>query len=105
MKKGGEAEKMKFPALRAFMRSYLHQDFGEEYGSVGGAVKAFCEDAASAEVATVLKEWREFLSVTHGKSVDEVNGLLGAELGSAWCVGSLGELEAVTKGLEVGGGS
>jgi hypothetical protein len=91
---------MKFPALRAFMRSYLHQDFGEEYGSVGGAVKTFREDATKEEVVAVLKEWREFLAVVHGKDLGEVNDLLAGKLGSAWRAGSLPELDRVTEALE-----
>jgi hypothetical protein len=91
---------MKFPALRAFMRSYLHQDFGEEYGTVGGAAKAFREDATTEEVAAVTKEWREFLVVARGKALAEVNELLAGKLGSAWRVGSLAELDAMTEALE-----
>lgn len=91
---------MKFPALRAFMRSYLHQDFGEEYGSAGGAAKAFREDATTEEVAAVAKEWREFLVLVRGKALDQVNELLAGKLGSAWRVGSLAELDAMTEALE-----
>jgi hypothetical protein len=91
---------MKFPALRAFMRSYLHQDFGEEYGSAGGAAKAFREDATEEEVAAVVKEWGEFLAAARGKALDEVNELLAGKLGSAWRVGSLAELDGMSEALE-----
>ncbi len=101
MKKAGkDFGEMKFPALRAFMRSYLHQDFGEEYGSVGGAVKAFREDATTEEVAAVVREWREFLEVVQRKDLGEVNDLLAGKLGSAWRVGSAAELDQITEGLE-----
>jgi hypothetical protein len=91
---------MKFAALRAFVRSYLHQDFGEEYGSVRGAAAAFREDATAEEVAAVGKEWREFLVVVRGKALDEVNDLLTGKLGSAWRAGSLAELDVMTEALE-----
>ena len=101
-KAGSDLDQMKFPALRAFMRSYLHQDFSEEYGSVAGAVKAFCLDATKQEVVAVLKEWREFLAVTRGKTIGEVNDLMGQKLGSAWMAGSLEELDQITEALEKG---
>jgi CdiI immunity protein len=91
---------MKFPALRAFMRSYLHQDFSEEYGSAVGAAKAFRDDATTEEVAAVVKEWREFLLVARGKALDEVNALLAGKLGSAWRVGSLAEIDGMSEALE-----
>jgi hypothetical protein len=78
----------------------LHQDFGEEYGSVAGAVKAFREDATAEEVAAVVKEWRKFLVVVGGKAVGEVNELLAGKLGSAWRVGSLAELDGMSEALE-----
>ena len=91
---------MKFPALRALMRSYLHQDFGEEYGSVEEAVKAFCDDATEAEISTVSAEWRAFLETVRGRPVGEINNLLGAKLGSAWNVGGVDELNEITRAFE-----
>ena len=99
-KTGSEISTKQFPALRAFMRSYLHQDFGEEYGSVEEAARTFVDDATEAEVATVLAEWREFLEMTRGKPLGEINNLMGSKLGSAWVAGSLGDLEAITEALE-----
>jgi hypothetical protein len=83
---------MQFPALRAFMRSYLHQDFGEEYGSVEEAVKTFCDDASESEVNAVATEWRAFLDAMRGRPLGEVNNMLAAKLGSAWNAGSTDEL-------------
>jgi hypothetical protein len=95
-----EISAKQFPALRAFMRSYLHQDFGEEYGSVAEAARTFVDDANDAEVAAVLTEWREFLEMTRGKPLGEINNLMGSKLGSAWNAGSLGDLEVITDALE-----
>jgi hypothetical protein len=58
------------------------------------------DDATEAEVATVLTEWREFLGMTRGKPLGEINNLMGSKLGSAWVAGSLGDLEAITEALE-----
>jgi hypothetical protein len=105
--KRGDAEisAKQFPALRAFMRGYLHQDFGEEYGSVEGAVRAFCEDASAGERKSVTGEWDLFLKAVRGKSVDEVNALLGGVLGSRWNAESLDDLQLVTRVLASGRGA
>ena len=97
---GDKITNMKFPALGAFLRSYLHQDFGQEYGSVTEAVKAFCDDATEAEIATVSVEWRGFLETVAGRPVDEINNLLRAKLGSAWNLGGVDELDEITRAFE-----
>jgi len=97
---GGDMPTMHFPALRAFMRSYLHQDFGEEYGSVEEAVRTFCEDANRDEVAAVAKEWRGFLEATKGRSLTEINNLLSSKLGSAWNATKEDELSQISAALQ-----
>jgi CdiI immunity protein len=89
-----------FPALRAFMRSYLHQDFGEEYGSVEEAVKTFCDDAGEAEVSAVSAEWSAFLEMVRGRPLGEINNMLAAKLGSAWNARSLDELGEIGQAFE-----
>jgi hypothetical protein len=101
LKMGGgadrEASVKQFPALRAFMRSYLHQDFGEEYGSVGEAVRAFCEDANRAEITAVATEWKAFLKLNDGKTLNEINNLLSTQLGSAWNASAVNDLREMTQ--------
>src|SRR5271154_2386180 len=99
-KAGSEISVKQFPALRAFMRSYLHQDFGEEYGSVEEAVRTFCEDANRDEVAAVAKEWRGFLEATKGRSLTEINNLLSSKLGSAWNATKEDELSQISAALQ-----
>src|ERR1700679_647533 len=96
----GEIAREKFSALRAFMRSYLHQDFGEEYGSVEEAAKAFCDDATKAEIATVSAEWRTLLAETRGRQAVEINNLLGSKLGSAWNLTGVDELNEITRAFD-----
>lgn len=91
---------MQFPALRSFMRSYLHQDFGEEYGSVEEAVKTFCDDATEAEFSAVSAEWRSFLAATRGRPIGEINNLLTSKLGSAWNPASMEELSELTQAFD-----
>lgn len=96
---GGEAA-MQFPSLRSFMRSYLHQDFGEEYGSVEEAVKTFCDDATGTEFSAVSAEWRSFLVATQGRPIGEINNLLTSKLGSAWNPASVSELNELTQAFD-----
>jgi len=91
-KHGGKGE---FAALREFVRGYLNQDFEDEYGSAAGAARAYCEDANAGERARVAKEWKAFVDGTAGDDVDAVNKRL-AELGAAWSVTGMAELDAVT---------
>jgi CdiI immunity protein len=93
MKKHGG--KGKFAALREFVRGYLNQDFGDEYGSATGAAKAYCDDASEAERARVAKEWKAFVDGTAGDGVDAVNEKL-AELGAGWNVVVVKDLDAVS---------
>jgi CdiI immunity protein len=95
-----EIATMQFPALRAFMRSYLHQDFGEEYGSVEEAVKAFCDDATEPEVSAVSVEWRAFLEAMRGRPLGEINNMLAAKLGCAWNAGSMDELGQIGQAFD-----
>jgi hypothetical protein len=72
-----------FPALRAFLRGYFHEDMAEEYGSTEEAVRQFCEDADSGERKAVEAEWKRFLEQTHGQPLKTINQLLTKKLGSA----------------------
>jgi hypothetical protein len=73
----------KFPALRSFLRGYLHQDVADEYGSPQEAAETFCEDADTDERLTVAKEWGRFTELVRGRSTAEINRLLTTKLGSA----------------------
>jgi hypothetical protein len=72
-----------FPALRAFLRGYFHQDMAEEYDSPEEAAQQFCEDADSQERIAVATEWKRFIERTKGQPLDATNALLTRKLGSA----------------------
>ncbi|HXY50600.1 MAG TPA: contact-dependent growth inhibition system immunity protein [Terriglobales bacterium] len=72
-----------FPALRNFLRGYLHQDMADESGSVAKAVRQFCEDAAPDERRLVADEWARFLTQTRGWSLEAINRALTERLGSS----------------------
>jgi CdiI immunity protein len=86
-----------FPALRAFLRGYFHEDLDAEYGSTEEAVRQFCEDADSGERQAVEAEWKRFLEQTHGQPLKTVNQLLTKNLGSSRTLASPEELLKISE--------
>jgi len=84
-----------FPALQEFLPAYLHEDFGEEYGSAAGALQAFLEDASGDQILQLKEEWTRFRRVFEHVSLEARQAALVA-LGSAWRP----ETEAELKGLD-----
>jgi hypothetical protein len=72
-----------FPALRSFLRGYLHQDMADESGSVAKAVRQFCEDADADERRAVADEWTRFVTQTRGWPLQAINKALAEQLGSS----------------------
>jgi len=75
-----------FPALRSFLRGYLHQDMKDEYGSPAEAVREFCEDASPEERTAVAKDWSRFLDQTRGQSLEQINRHLTGTLGGSYSI-------------------
>ena len=95
--KSHEIDGAHFPALRAFLRGYFHEDMAEEYGSTEEAVRQFCEDADSSERKTVAKEWERFVEQTRGQPLATINQLLTKKLGSSRTLASGEELEKISE--------
>jgi hypothetical protein len=72
-----------YPALREFFPAYLHQDFGDEYGSAAEAVKGFLSDASGDEILQVKDEWKAFRQAFAERPVYEIQSALD-KLGSEW---------------------
>ena len=72
-----------FPALQEFLPAYLHEDFGEEYGSATEAVKGFLAEASGDEVQNVRDEWLRLRKTIAGRSFGEVQSTI-RHLGAAW---------------------
>jgi hypothetical protein len=87
----------RFPALRAFLRGYFHQDMAEEYGSPEEATRQFCEDADSGERKTVAEEWNRFIERTRGQPLATINQLLIKKLGSARMLATDEELQKISE--------
>lgn len=72
-----------FPALLEFLPAYLHQDFAEEYDSMGDALKAFLSEASADEIRDVKEEWDQLRKRFAGRPLPEIRRAL-EQLGSAW---------------------
>ena len=83
-----------FPALLEFLPAYLHQDFGEEYGSAAEAVAALVSDASGGQIRNVKQEWLGLRKLFAGQPLHDIQRALGA-LGTAWQPQSEQELQAV----------
>ncbi len=82
--------KAEYPALRAFVRGYLHQDAMAEYGSARAAAQQFCRDADRKQIDELRRECRQFRA--QHKTLTELNGAL-QQLGAAWLFGTMEEFE------------
>jgi hypothetical protein len=85
-----------FPALRQFLRGYLHEDWQEEHNSPAEAARQFCEEASPEERREVAREWEAFRQRTKNLSSPAISLLLSSQLGAAWNPKTSDQLEAVS---------
>jgi len=85
-----------FPALRQFLRGYLHEDWQEEHNSPAEAAQQFCEDASPEERRDLAREWEAFRQGTENLSLPAISVLLSSQLGAAWNPKTSDQLEAVS---------
>lgn len=78
-----EINSANFPALRAFLHGYFHEDVADEYGTPVDAAEQFCEDADTDERVSVAQEWTHLMQLLHGCPLPEINQALTAKLGGA----------------------
>ena len=81
--KSQQIRRTDFPALREFLRGYLHQDMQEEYGSVEEAAKQFSRDADAEQRRAAAEEWKRLLAHLKGRPLAEFNRALTQQLGSS----------------------
>ena len=65
-----------FSALQDFFGGYLHEDFGEEYGSAAEALLAFLSDASGDEIQNVKEEWQRLRAVLKDQPLAETQAAL-----------------------------
>jgi hypothetical protein len=70
-----------YPAIKAFVRGYLHQDAVAEYVSAERAAERFCHDADRSQTDQLRSEWTRFRS--HHVNLEDINSSL-EQLGCAW---------------------
>jgi hypothetical protein len=92
----GEISAAEFPALRQFLRGYLHEDWREENDTAADAARQFLEDADATERQQVASEWQNFRERTKGQSLDVINRVLDQTFGAGWRVQDPRELDAVS---------
>jgi contact-dependent growth inhibition (CDI) system CdiI-like immunity protein len=85
-----------YPALREFFPAYLHQDFGEEYGSAAEAVKGFLMDATGDEILQVKEEWKMLRAALRDRSFEMMQRAFD-QLGSCWQPENEAELQELDK--------
>jgi post-segregation antitoxin (ccd killing protein) len=85
-----------FPALRQFLRGYLHEDWQEDHDSPAEAAQQFCEDASTGEREDVAREWEAFRQRTKNLSLPAISALLSNHLGAAWRPETADQLDAVS---------
>jgi hypothetical protein len=85
-----------FPALREFLRGYLHQDWQDGYNSPAAAAQQFCADASPEERQHVAHEWQAFRQQTKNLSLPAISALLTGPLGSSWSARSVDDFEAIS---------
>jgi len=73
-----------FPALRAFLRGYLHEDFSEVHGSVRQAATAFRDDASASELDRVVDELERLAEILASQPVRLLRQFVSEDLGSGW---------------------
>ena len=93
-KKPDHFEPESYPALMEFLPAYLHEDFGEEYGSAAKAFAAMVSDANGDQIRNVKEEWTALRQVFLRKPLPDMQSAL-AQLGAAWQPQSEQELQAV----------
>jgi len=82
-----------FSHLREFLRGYLHEDWPDEYGSVG----EFWTHTGTASIARVADEWEKFQQIAGGQFETTLE-LLG-QLGGAWNPTSQADLDQMGEAL------
>lgn len=88
-----------WPALRQFVRGYLHEDWKQEHGTFERVVRQFCSDAGEEERRRVLAEWLQFIAANKDLSAETIGRQL-REMGSAWQPAGLSDITQVTEALQ-----
>jgi hypothetical protein len=81
-----------FPALREFLRGYLHQDFEAVHGSLRAAADAFRADASPAERTQLTRELESLAALVADLPARPLRQFI-EDLGSGWMPKSREEIQ------------
>lgn len=84
-----------FPALRAFVRGYLHEDLPVVHGTALAARDAFLADASPDERERFFEEGARLLAATSARSLRDAKDVLTTLLGAAWTPRRRRDLQAL----------
>ena len=73
-----------YPAVRAFLRGYLHEELEVEHGSAEGALSAFRAEADPAEREALRREGAALAEAARGLPLRELRRLLADGFGCAY---------------------
>jgi hypothetical protein len=90
-------DKGEFPALTAFLRGYLHEDFVEEHGSAREAAAAFCRDASPEERRRLAEQIARLVEAARGLPPTALRRFVTRDLGSGWAPQSAADLADLLK--------
>jgi len=91
---------VKYPALRDFLRGYLHEDTRSEHGTARAAAEAFVSESDQPALEAVQAEWQALLREVTKDPLDAINDRL-QELGCRWVFRNRQELEELTGALRI----
>jgi hypothetical protein len=81
---GPSPNRHEFPALTAFLRAYLHEDFPEEHGTTRAATIAFRRDATLGERQQLTVEITRLIEAAGTLPVHRLRQFVTQELGCGW---------------------
>jgi hypothetical protein len=88
-----------FPALRAFLKGYLHQDFTAVHGSVRAAAEAFRADASEDERDQLVRELETLVETVSKQKTRSIGGFITDGMGSGWMPTSREEILELLEAL------
>ena len=91
-----------FPALRAFLRGYLHQDYAAVHGSVRAAADAFRADASADERDQLVRELESLAEIVTATRTRALRGFISEEMGGGWLPKSREEILELLDALRGG---
>ena len=91
-----------FPALRAFLRGYLHQDYAAVHGSMRAAADAFRADASVDERDQLVRELESLAKILTATRARALRGFISEEMGSGWMPASREEILELLEALRGG---